>query len=483
MKNRDANDSLSSNRQPAVAGTFYPSDPQKLFQTLEDAFRKAVPNKASGHVVAIIAPHAGYVYSAKVAASAFNQIDTTRTYEHVFILGSSHRMAIDGASIYTAGDFMTPLGSVKTDALAKELVRNFSVFNDDTRPHLQEHCIEVELPFLQYLFKEKLSIIPILLGTHSPDDCAAIALALKPYFNEKNLFVISTDFTHYPDYATATRVDAQMADAIISNTPANLIRAVGDIENRNDPALLTGMCGWTSVLTLLDISSTLPGITIRKVDYQNSGDVEHGDKSRVVGYVALSVEMPKRDSAAIPFSLTADEKNTLLAFARNTIREYVRDKGKYPSPPNLTANLKSPCGAFVSLHESGVLRGCIGSFRAEKPLYQTVQDMAIEAAVHDHRFEAVTSVEVASLQIEISVLTPMHKITSIDEIVLGKHGIYLRKGNHTGTFLPQVASDQNWTLEEFLGFCARDKAGIGWDGWKDAEIFVYEAIVFSESHP
>jgi hypothetical protein len=106
--------------------------------------------------------------------------------------------------------------------------------------------------------------------------------------------------------------------------------------------------------------------------------------------------------------------------------------------------------------------------------------MAISAATRDNRFDRVSAEELNQIEIEISVLTPMHKIESINEIVLGKHGIYIKKGSNAGTFLPQVATQTGWNLQEFLGYCSRDKAGIGWDGWKEADIYVYEAYVFGE---
>ncbi len=106
--------------------------------------------------------------------------------------------------------------------------------------------------------------------------------------------------------------------------------------------------------------------------------------------------------------------------------------------------------------------------------------MAIAAAVNDYRFTPVQTSELTLIEIEVSVLTPLKKIDSIDEIVLGRDGIYIIKDNRSGTFLPQVAEQTGWTKEEFLGHCARDKAGIGWEGWKDADIYTYQAIVFSE---
>ena len=191
--------------------------------------------------------------------------------------------------------------------------------------------------------------------------------------------------------------------------------------------------------------------------------------------------MPKQASTEQGFTLTDNEKQTLLVLARKTINEFIRNKQR-PSvdPKDITETLKRPCGAFVTLQAQGELRGCIGTFRAEKELYQTIQDMAISSATNDYRFNPVTAKEINGLEIEISVLTPMRKISSIDEIVIGKHGIYVKKDNKAGTLLPQVATERGWTKEEFLGYCSRDKAGLGWNGWKDAEIYVYEALVFSE---
>jgi AmmeMemoRadiSam system protein A len=117
-------------------------------------------------------------------------------------------------------------------------------------------------------------------------------------------------------------------------------------------------------------------------------------------------------------------------------------------------------------------------FEPNIPLYQVVIEMAVAAATEDYRFSPISEKELDEVEIEISVLTPFKKIKSIDEIELGKHGIYIMKNGRGGTFLPQVATSTGWSLEEFLGHCARDKAGIGYTGWKDADIYTYEAIVF-----
>ncbi|MDA3818543.1 MAG: AmmeMemoRadiSam system protein A [Prolixibacteraceae bacterium] len=178
------------------------------------------------------------------------------------------------------------------------------------------------------------------------------------------------------------------------------------------------------------------------------------------------------------FFLTDHEKNILLEISRNQLKRLFdyNVEENYP----VTDHLKDHCGAFVSLYNGNNLRGCIGAFRIEKPLYETVKDVTISSALNDYRFSPITSDEVDEITIEISVLTPLERIQSLNQIELGKHGIYIKKGMLSGTFLPQVALKTNWTVDEFVGHCSRDKAGIGWEGWRDAELYRYEAIVFND---
>ena len=213
-------------RQPAVAGQFYPASREELNSTLKQLFSKAVPSRNIKDVIAIISPHAGYVFSGEVAASSFNQLDTEKKYENIFVLGSSHYVAFDGASIYSQGNFITPFGTIKVNTeLANQLINKNSIFSNRTDAHAREHSLEVQLPFLQYLLKKDFRIVPIILGTQSPETCKRIAETLKPYLNSKNLFVISTDFSHYPSYDDAKNVDKSTADAILTNSPENLIRS------------------------------------------------------------------------------------------------------------------------------------------------------------------------------------------------------------------------------------------------------------------
>jgi AmmeMemoRadiSam system protein B/AmmeMemoRadiSam system protein A len=482
-KSFSQNNSGLIDQKPNVAGQFYPADPTELKSMLRNFFLTAKPDKNEGEVVAIISPHAGYVFSGQVAASAFNQLDPVKKYKTIFVIASSHHASYEGASIYNKGNFITPLGTVKVDLeLAIKLISENSIFISKPEVFSNEHSLEVQIPFLQYHLKKDFQIVPIILGTHNPSDSKKIADALIPYFNTENLFVFSSDFSHYPDYQNAVTIDKKTADAILTKSPEKFFASLKSNENESIPNLATSACAWPSLLSLLYMVEKSPGTEINKIDYQNSGDTKYGDKHRVVGYTAFSITLKQKIQTSKDFELSESDKNILLGIARNSI-EYYLANNSYPeiNEGQLSEILKSPVGVFVTLTLNGNLRGCIGRMTGSLPLYEGVKEMAVSAATRDHRFSKVTPKELKDIEIEISVLSPLKKIKSIDEIEMGRHGIYIKKGSQSGTFLPQVGSETGWTKEEFLGHCARDKAGIGWDGWKDAEIFTYEAFIFHEA--
>jgi len=482
------NDKTLTNRRAVFAGQFYAANPDTLKRDLDMYFAKAEPKKCD-HVMAIISPHAGYVFSGKTAASAFNQIDGNKKYDNIFVITTSHRTSFEGASVYYLGNYITPLGEVKVNrVLAKELIDKHNSFTYRHDAHAQEHSLEVQLPFLQHVLKTDFQIVPIVIGTQSVKTIEKISEALKPYFNANNLFIISTDFSHYPTYEAAKKIDHLTAEAIVKNKAEILLNQLAANEKTQTSGLATSLCGWSSVLTLLKITEADPQIKAIIVDETNSGDSEYGEKNRVVGYAAIAFSKDQKSSkleeAVIKnteFSLSEHEKQILLDLARETLIDYIPSKKVAPlKEADFSANLKMPLGVFVSLYKNGSLRGCIGRFFTDEPLYKTVQQMVIASSTEDYRFSPVSSSELKDISIEISVLTPMKRIYNTEEIELGKHGIYIKKGNRSGTFLPQVATETGWTLEEFLGHCARDKAGIGWDGWKDAEIYIYAALVFGK---
>ena len=182
------------------------------------------------------------------------------------------------------------------------------------------------------------------------------------------------------------------------------------------------------------------------------------------------------------FQLTPEEKQILLQTARQAITARLeKRKPKYPEPTEL---LKKKCGAFVTLHKQGSLRGCIGFVVAGKPLIETVAEAAQSSAFGDPRFPALTAREVDQIDIEISVLSPLRRIELVEEIRVGEHGISLRSGFSSGLLLPQVATEYGWDRDTFLTHTCR-KAGLQGDCWRspDTEIEIFSAVVFGEQRP
>jgi hypothetical protein len=472
----------ADDREAVFAGKFYPAEKGELKASLNQYFSQATGKQTNAPVAALIAPHAGYPYSGKVAAAAYKQLDPQRRYENIFIIAPSHRVSFEGASIYHKGDYTTPLGKVKVNReLAEKLVRENEIFVFNQSAHTQEHSLEVQLPFLQHHLKQDFQIVPIVTGTQDQEKIREIAGILEPYFNEHSLFVVSTDFSHYPGYEDAVKVDQASGDAITANSPEKLMNTLRANAEKDISNLVTSMCGWPGVYALLNITGKKDDLQIKKILYRNSGDALNR-KDRVVGYWAISFyRKNKKNQQNMSFQLNQEEKKTLLHIARKTLEEYIRNDRKPEfEEEQFSETLKKETGAFVTLQKGGELRGCIGRFEAKLPLYELVGQLAVSSATQDIRFSTVDEEELDEITIEISVLTPMEKIESIEEIEPGTHGIYIQKGGMTGTLLPQVAEKFDWTREEFLGHCARDKAGIGWEGWKDADVYTYRAIVFSE---
>nr|WP_321353695.1 AmmeMemoRadiSam system protein B [uncultured Draconibacterium sp.] len=465
----------NKNREPAVAGQFYPSSASDLRNELEELFRNATTLKTSQPLRAVVSPHAGYIFSGEVAAAAFKQIPATKSYRNIFVLASSHRYTFGGAAVYTEGNYETPLGEITVNKkIGKELLASSSVFTEHDESHLYEHSLEVQLPFLQYRLGNDFTLVPIILGTHSAANCKKLADALRPYFTPENLFVISTDFSHFPSYENANLVDHITADAICKNKPNKLLKAIEKNKEKKIGNLATSLCGWTSVLTLLYMTKK-GDFEFKQLAYKNSGDSKlYGEKDRVVGYWAIGVYEKS------VFEISPAEKEEILQLARNSITRFLGEdikEKKHKKSDNSILDQKA--GAFISIYINNELRGCIGGFAGEKTLRQMIKRFAV-SATNDQRFDPIEPSDLDNMTLEVSVLTPLKKIKSIDEFELGKHGIYIKSGFNSGTFLPQVAEKTGWSKEEFLGRCAKNKAGIGWDGWKTAELYTYEVVIVKD---
>jgi len=448
-------------RKSIAAGQFYPGDKAELDSMVDGFLQEAETPELSGNIRALIVPHAGYEYSGQVAGYSYKVL-SKKSFNRVIIIGNSHQEYFDGISVWNSGYFETPLGKVEIDEdFADKLIKTNNKIYFKESAHLQEHGLEVQLPFLQKVLSSDWKLVPIILG-NQPGQVEILIDALKNLIDENTLIIASSDLSHYPNYKDAQYSDNKVIEAILTGKRENLGKAISQLESENIANLQTCACGHDAIEVVMGL---MDGKTAKLLKYANSGDLsrpEGADKSRVVGY------------ASIVFT---DSK--LLEIARQAVETYVKT-GKIIDIKETNPDLNQHQGAFVTLEKNGQLRGCIGSFKSDKPLYQVVIEMAISAAVNDPRFNPVIKDELNDLGYEISVLSPLRKVDSWKEIEIGEHGVQIRQGNRGGVFLPQVATENNWDKEIFLSNLCSQKAGLPADCYKDTdtEIYVFTAQVF-----
>jgi AmmeMemoRadiSam system protein B/AmmeMemoRadiSam system protein A len=478
-------------RAPYVAGQFYSSNAQQLKKAIE-LYLAHAPVIPGAEPVGLIAPHAGYVYSGQIAADAYRQAQG-HDYDVVVILGTNHtRPGFSGVSIYARGGFQTPLGTAYVDeALAEALLKEDERFVFDSGVHREEHSVEVQVPFIQYLFP-KVRILPVVIGEPDEGLCKAFGQALaKVLKGRRPLIVASSDLSHYPAHDDAVRVDMRTLRAAASLEPSALLQAVSDGEREGVRRLGTCACGEGPILALMEACKGLGARQGVVVSYANSGDVSMGDYNRVVGYGAVAflkgpvqwktlvpsaMEQPVQDAV-----LTTEDKKALLKFARDTLEQFLSTQTA-PIARGFGPGANVVRGAFVTLKKHGDLRGCIGNMQASFPLARTVGAMALSAALNDPRFHQVSYDELSSIQIEISALTPFREVSGVNEIVVGRDGVLLVKGGASAVFLPQVAPEQGWDRDTMLSHLCR-KAGMNQDCWRSgARFYTFQAEIFEEEH-
>ena len=476
-------------REPAVSGKFYPSDPKALRLAVESFLRDAVPPKVD-RPVALVAPHAGYIYSGQIAADAWRQAQGGE-YDLVVLLGSNHAApGFRGVALHPGTGFRTPLGVAEIDRGAAEALIAADpgcAFHADV--HAGEHSVEVQVPFAQVLFP-KAKILPAIVGSADPALCERFGRTLgKVLAGRRAIIVASTDLSHYPSAADAGRVDRKVLAAVAGLDPAAFRAAIGEEMSRGVAGLGTCACGEAPVLAAMSASKALGATRGVVVSYANSGDASVGEPDRVVGYGAIvfaagpggtdttALRAPVGDFPEGP--LDAADRKALLAFARETIDRYL-STGTVPLPRGLPGRTRRPQGAFVTLKRGEELRGCVGRMSPDAPLGKTVGAMALQSAFGDRRFPPVTPEEFPKLTVEISALTPMKPVSSPGDIVVGRDGVLLSKGGRSAVFLPQVATEQGWGRDEMLDHLCR-KAGLPAGCWKEGASFsVYQAEVFGE---
>ncbi len=457
-------------RPPAWAGQFYEGDKTRLAAQIA-SFLSAPPGPgekaaaADGAIRALIVPHAGYVYSGRVAAAAYRQVKDGG-FETVVILGPSHHVAFRGASVWPDGSFETPLGPAAVDAEAARALTRAGGFRFDPAAHAEEHSVEVQVPWIQTVLP-KARIVPVVLGTPGEETAQALAGALAELTKTRKVLVVaSTDMSHFLSRREAAALDKETAEMVRTMKTGALLRGALRSDNR--------MCGTAAVLAALAFARKEGPARVDVLAYADSAEAG-GPEDRVVGYLAAAVRTPAAPAAG--FTLSAAEKKELLALARRTLEDFVRGGAAAPyetSNPRFTG----PRGAFVTLTRRGDLRGCIGFIEPVAPLFKAVQQCAVFAASEDPRFPPVGAGELPEIAVEISVLTTPRKIDDPEAVEVGRHGLILSRAGRRGVLLPQVAVENGWSRREFLSQACL-KAGLPADDWKKgATIEVFEAIVF-----
>ncbi len=482
--------------EPQLAGSWYPAGSAALEKMLDgflvDGAKKA--KAVEGRPIALVAPHAGYQFCGRCAGAAFAAVKG-KPYRRVVLLAFSHRgIPPRAASVLGVDAFATPLGNVQVDRDACATLMRNPRFRNVPAAYAGENSFELLLPFLRRAIAP-FHLVPIVLGRLEESDYAPVAETLRKVIDDETLVAVSSDFTHYgrrfdhTPFTTNLRENIEKQDRgavalILKRDPAGFAKYIEETR--------ATICGATAIRVLLHL---LPEkATGQLVDYYTSGD-EAGRHDDCVAYAGVVLTAPGQwgtppakpaakgdprpaaEARDAPISEAGQKK--LLDIARKTLVA-VTDGKDVPELKLDDPELQSLNGVFVTLHKNGELRGCIGNFKPTTPLYHTVANQAKQSALEDPRFPAVRPIEVADIDIEISVLTPGKPIENPLDWEFGKHGIIVRRDWQQATFLPQVAEHFK-SKEEMLAACCR-KAGMLSSVWRDpgTTVLIYTAQVFGE---
>jgi len=482
--------------KPLVAGRFYPDDPGVLSCDVHRYIDEANINPTKKNVLAVLAPHAGYVFSGPVAGYSFRYVQDQNP-DTVLFIALSHQ-GVDGSCILLGNYFETPLGRIPVDQeLSNTLLEQGKPIYADPAPFQAEHSIEVNLPFVQTVFPN--AKVAALLITHAePDTCRQvgrqIADTVKSFPKKKVLIVVSSDMSHYPPYDVAKKIDQEMLSAVESLDPDVIYAELQRLNSDPQHNVSCVMCGAAAMLTTVEAALSIGASGAKTLCYRNSGDSPMGEDHRVVGYGALAIYAESKqedyvedisEASGNEMTLSLEDKKTLLSIARQSIVSTLNKGTNEPEVDN--ASLKKKCGVFVTLKNAGELRGCLGRFDpGDLTLDHLISVMASQSSTHDIRFKPVKLVELENLDIQISVLTPLERVNHISEIEIGQHGLQINGRNsqgvmRSGTLLPQVATEQNWDVTAFLNATCV-KAGLDSSCLEnsDTEIWKYSAVIFGD---
>lgn len=446
-------------KEPNVAGSFYPGERKKLEADLDNYLAQSGDQPDEGRLLALVAPHAGYVFSGGVAGHSYARLKG-KDIRTLILIGPSHYAAINGAAIYPGDGLKTPLGTVSVD---KELARSLASEQAGVRlmaePFEREHSLEVQLPFIQKTLNG-FRVVPILIGRMTSESYRHLAdrIAALLKRDEKSIIVISTDLSHYHDRQTAGGKDRKVLDALERLAAGDLEKLLSSGEGE--------ACGGGPLLYGMAAARGAGATEAKLYRYADSGDA-FGDTKRVVGYGALGFYRK---------SLSASTRAEILRLARETVTAQVIGR-PLPSWQGSDPRLKADGAVFVTLKEkNGRLRGCIGSIQAYTALHRSIVQNGVAAASKDPRFLPVRAEELPNLDLEVTVLSPMEPVASSSEIEVGKHGVYLEASGRSSVFLPQVPVEQGWDLVTYLRELSL-KAGLAPDAWKTGRLYRFTAEI------
>jgi MEMO1 family protein len=404
-------------KQPAVAGFFYPADAielrQMITKMLSAASVKTDPPKA------LLAPHAGYIYSGPIAANVYASLEPVKSViKRVVLLGPAHRVYLKGMAISSATHFATPLGEITIDNELRKRVSAFPQVGLLDEAFAEEHSLEVHLPFLQTVL-EDFSLLPMVVGEANENQVAEVLESV--WGGDETLIVISSDLSHFHDYQTAKKLDSQTANAIQSMQYEKL----GPEQ----------ACGCRPVSGLLKIAKQRK-LKISILDVRNSGDTA-GNHDRVVGYGAFSFLESRQ--------LSKKQHKQLIEIAFASIEHGLQKKEPLiPDLENFPALFAEPRAVFVTLTLDNNLRGCIGNTEPVYPLIIAIAKNAYNAAFCDPRFKKLVAAEFENVELGISILSPKKEIhfdtekSLLEQIRPGVDGLVISSGTHSATFLPSV---------------------------------------------
>lgn len=502
-------------RRPQFAGSWYEADGVKLKAQLDDFFNKAdsaIDEKSvnavladvrnpgmKNPVIAIVVPHAGYLFSGQTAAFAYKVAREAVKPKRIFLLGPSHQVAFRGAALPLAIRFQTPLGDLDVDKDVIAELKAYPLFSTQPEVHRVEHSLELQLPMIKYAFPD-VKIVPIVVGQlEDESDARLLGEVLKGFTGKDDLVVISSDFTHYgPRYGYVPFRDNIVEGIKALDREAFVHLSKVDLDSFTTFQRKTGdtICGFTPCQVLCAMLPEATQGTMLKYATSRESGIE--DNQNSVSYLSIafsSAHWPDEPSKVLPakevIKLSDAERGDLLKLAKGTVESWVKSS-RMPTPDDLgvtiTPAMKRCFGVFVTLNKKpagGIgkcdpkdLRGCIGSIYPVKQLWKSVQENAVAACSKDYRFSPVQPDELPTIEYDLNVLTPPRRVASFKEIVIGRDGIIMAKHGRQAVFLPQVPVEWGWNLEQTLSQLSR-KAGLSADAWRDGakfDVFQSESI-------